>query len=91
VDDGMRQHHFSLIVLDEVSVAGSGDHGEDPGLTCHKVLVSSLAGVYFISSKSILIHKGVLTNLGMAVMTPKWRRSTVVPFDIEKVVEPMRS
>jgi hypothetical protein len=24
-------------------------------------------------------------------MIPKWRRSVVVPFNIEKVVEPMRS
>jgi hypothetical protein len=24
-------------------------------------------------------------------MTPKWRRSIVVPFNIEKVIEPMRS
>jgi hypothetical protein len=25
------------------------------------------------------------------LMTPKWRRSTVVPFNIEKVVEPTMS
>jgi hypothetical protein len=70
VDDGMRQRYFSSTVLEEVSVARSGDHGEDPGPTCHKVLVSSLADVYFIGSKSIPIRKGVLPNLGMAVMLP---------------------
>jgi hypothetical protein len=30
-------------------------------------------------------------DLNEEVMTPKWRRSIVVPFDIEKVFEPTRS
>jgi hypothetical protein len=49
----------------KLTSSGSGDHGEYPQLTCHKVSVSSLAMVRFIDSESILVCKGALPDLGM--------------------------
>jgi hypothetical protein len=54
--------------------SGSGDHGEDPRPTCHKVSVSSLAAVRFIGSESIIICEGALPDLGMAAVCLFFRR-----------------
>jgi hypothetical protein len=44
----LRLHQMKLAAL------GSGDHGEDPRSTCHKVSVSSCALTQFIGSKASL-------------------------------------
>jgi hypothetical protein len=44
----LRMHRMKL------TVSGSGDHGEDPRSTCHKVSVSSRVMTWFISSKTSL-------------------------------------
>jgi hypothetical protein len=58
----------------KMTASGSGDHGEDPRPTCHKVSDSSLATTRFIGSKSILICDGALSDLGMAVDRLFFRR-----------------
>uniref|UniRef100_A0ACD5VQL8 Uncharacterized protein n=1 Tax=Avena sativa TaxID=4498 RepID=A0ACD5VQL8_AVESA len=58
----------------KMTVSGSGDHGEDPRPTCHKVSGSSLAATRFIGSKSILVYDGALPDLGMAVDLLFFRR-----------------
>jgi hypothetical protein len=54
--------------------SGSGDHGEDPRPTCHIALVSLLAAVRFIGSKSITVCEGALLDLGMAAIRLFFRR-----------------
>jgi hypothetical protein len=58
----LRLHQMKMTAL------GSGDHGEDPRPTCHKVSDSSLVTIRFIGSKSILVCDGALPDLGMAVV-----------------------
>jgi hypothetical protein len=58
----LRMHQMKL------TTSGSGDHGEDPRSTCHKVSVSSRATTRFIGSKSIFVSDGSLPDLGMAVV-----------------------
>jgi hypothetical protein len=52
----------------KLTVSRSGDHGEDPRPTCHKVSVSLLAAVRFIGSKGIFVGEGALPDLGMAAI-----------------------
>jgi hypothetical protein len=56
----LRMHQMKL------TVSRSGDQGEDPRSTCHKVSVSSRATTWFIGSKSISVCDGALPDLGMA-------------------------
>jgi hypothetical protein len=59
-----------LLRLRQIKLAAlrSGDHGEDPRPTCHKVSVSLLATAWFIGSKSVLVCNGALPDLGMVVV-----------------------
>jgi hypothetical protein len=54
----LRLHQMKMTAL------GSGDHGEDPRPTCHKVSDSSR----FIGSKNILVCDGALPDLGVEVV-----------------------
>jgi hypothetical protein len=65
----LRLHRMKLMM------SGSGDRGEDPRPTCHKVSVSLLATVRFIGSKSIFVCEGALPDLGMANSHLFFRRS----------------
>ena len=60
---------FPLLRLRQMklTVPGTGDHGEDPRLTCHKDSFFSLTMTRFISLKSILVFEGALLDLGLAV------------------------
>jgi hypothetical protein len=60
--------------LEMMTVLGSGDHGEDPRPTCHKVSGSSFATTQFIGSKSIIECDGALPDLGVAVVRLFFRR-----------------
>jgi hypothetical protein len=60
----LRLHQMKL------TASRSGDLGEDPRSTCHKVSVSSLATVWFIGSKSIFVCDGALPNLDIAAVHP---------------------
>jgi hypothetical protein len=53
--------------LKKITVLGSGDHGEDPRPTCHKVSGSSSATTRFIGSKGIIECDGALPDLGVVV------------------------
>jgi hypothetical protein len=77
----LRLHRMKL------TASGSGDHGKDPRPMCHKVLVSLLAAVRFISSKSIFVCEGALPDLGMAAILlffpPRpWRRQGTMVDDV---------
>jgi hypothetical protein len=54
--------------LKKMTVLGSGDHGEDPRPTCHKVSGSSSTSTRFIGSKSIIECDGALPDLGVVVV-----------------------
>uniref|UniRef100_A0ACD5V8W5 Uncharacterized protein n=1 Tax=Avena sativa TaxID=4498 RepID=A0ACD5V8W5_AVESA len=68
--------NVSLLRLRQMktTMSGSGDHGEDPQPTCHKVSGSSLATTRFIGSKSILVCDGALPDLRMEVVRLFFRR-----------------
>ena len=55
----LRSHRMKLTAL------GSSGHEEESRPTCHKASVSSLAAVWFIGSKSILVCEGAPPDLGM--------------------------
>ena len=49
----------------KLTALGSSGHQEEPQPMCHKALVLSLAAVWFIGRKSILVCKGAPLDQGM--------------------------
>jgi hypothetical protein len=71
----LRMHWMKL------TVSGSGDHGEDPRSTCHKVLVSSRAMTRFISSKTSLYAMMLSQILVWRLFTSFYGAATVATED----------